>query len=111
MRTPSMRSGAPLPVMLKLAPIAAATRSNAVFSVLISRYCPSDSQSRGTLSPGDRCHSIRQTLGLRVRQGPEQERVRDAEDRAGGPDADRERQKCRDREPRGFDESAEAVHA
>src|SRR5579859_1844321 len=44
--------------MLKLAPMAAATRSNTVFSALMSRYWPSESQSRGTFSPGDRCHSI-----------------------------------------------------
>ena len=57
-RTPSMRSGRPLPVMLKLAPMPAATRSNTVFSVLMSRYWPSENQSCGTLSPGERCQRI-----------------------------------------------------
>ena len=57
-RTPSTRSGAPSPVMLKLAPIAAATPLNVVFSSLMSRYCPSENQSRATFSPGDRCQRI-----------------------------------------------------
>jgi len=38
-RTQSARSGVSLPVMLKLAPTAVATRSKTVFSVLMLRYC------------------------------------------------------------------------
>src|SRR6476620_6089765 len=59
-RIPSTRSGlpSPPPVTLQLAPMAAATCSNAVVPDLMSRYWPTESQSRGTLRPGDRCQTI-----------------------------------------------------
>ena len=57
-RAPSMRSGTPLPVRLKLAPIVAATSVKTWLSARMSRYWPVENQSCCTPSPGDRCQRM-----------------------------------------------------
>ena len=78
--TPSMRSGRPAPVRLKLAPIAAATRSNVVFSCFDVEILPEREPVLRDVESGRALPEDRDAIGVRVRKRPQEQRVGDAED-------------------------------
>ena len=103
------RSGSPSPVRLALAPIAIATSSKLCCAVPDVEVLRGGKPVLGDAETGRRVPEDDLPIGVLVRQRPQQQRVRDAEDRGVGADANRERQDRDDGKSGGGEQRANRV--